>query len=130
MGTHLININDCTTPTDTAQNFPHLMPLTLYPLEDKSMTTIGKAKVVSQRLRESNRAPGQEGAETIDSLIVEFEKSNKDATRWAFFRKQICIGDMEVFERAFACFDGADECTESELDTAIDDAIRTQGHAK
>ena len=38
------------------------------------MTTIGKAKIVSQRLRESNRAPGQEGSETIDALIVELEK--------------------------------------------------------
>ena len=74
MGTHLININDCTTSTDTAQNFPHLMPLTLYPLKDKSMTTIEKAKDVSKRLREPNGAPGQEGAETIDSLIVELEK--------------------------------------------------------
>lgn len=33
MSTHLININDCTTPYDGANQFPHLMPLRLFPLD-------------------------------------------------------------------------------------------------
>ena len=30
-----LNINDCTTPFDSAAGFTHLMPLTLYPVETK-----------------------------------------------------------------------------------------------
>jgi len=29
---HLINLNDVAAPIDEAKNFPHLMPLTLYPI--------------------------------------------------------------------------------------------------